>query len=242
MYTGVVCLKKQSVFYMIPFYILAVVGIIFIGSYADKTVMTMAQNSEVPQYHTVIIDPGHGGVDGGATSYSGVLESKFNLDISLRLRDIMNLLGIRTVMIRTTDESVYTEGNTISAKKLSDLKERVRIVNQTSNGILISIHQNYFTDSRYSGAQVFYADTQGSKQLAETIQKSLTQTLNPDNQRACKKAEHIYLLQHITSPGILVECGFLSNYQEESLLRNETYQKALSSVIAATISLYLYDT
>lgn len=235
-------MKKQSVFYMIPFYILAVVGIIFIGSYADKTVMTMAQNSEVPQYHTVIIDPGHGGVDGGATSYSGVLESKFNLDISLRLRDIMNLLGIRTVMIRTTDESVYTEGNTISAKKLSDLKERVRIVNQTSNGILISIHQNYFTDSRYSGAQVFYADTQGSKQLAETIQKSLTQTLNPDNQRACKKAEHIYLLQHITSPGILVECGFLSNYQEESLLRNETYQKALSSVIAATISLYLYDT
>ena len=235
-------MKKQSMFYMIPFYILTVVGIIFIGSYADKTVMTMAQNSEVPQYHTVIIDPGHGGVDGGATSYSGVLESKFNLDISLRLRDIMNLLGIRTVMIRTTDESVYTEGNTISAKKLSDLKERVRIVNQTSNGILISIHQNYFTDSRYSGAQVFYADTQGSKQLAETIQKSLTQTLNPDNQRACKKAEHIYLLQHITSPGILVECGFLSNYQEESLLRNETYQKALSSVIAATISLYLYDT
>ena len=235
-------MKKQSVFYMIPFYILAVVGIIFIGSYADKTVMTMAQNSEVPQYHTVIIDPGHGGVDGGATSCSGVLESKFNLDISLRLRDIMNLLGIRTVMIRTTDESVYTEGNTISAKKLSDLKERVRIVNQTSNGILISIHQNYFTDSRYSGAQVFYADTQGSKQLAETIQKSLTQTLNPDNQRACKKAEHIYLLQHITSPGILVECGFLSNYQEETLLRNETYQKALSSVIAATVSLYLYDT
>ena len=235
-------MKKQSVFYMIPFYILTVVGIIFIGSYADKTVMTMAQNSEVPQYHTVIIDPGHGGVDGGATSCSGVLESKFNLDISLRLRDIMNLLGIRTVMIRTTDESVYTEGNTISAKKLSDLKERVRIVNQTSNGILISIHQNYFTDSRYSGAQVFYADTQGSKQLAETIQKSLTQTLNPDNQRACKKAEHIYLLQHITSPGILVECGFLSNYQEETLLRNETYQKALSSVIAATVNLYLYDT
>ena len=104
----------------------------------------------------VIIDAGHGGIDGGAVSCTGAYESHINLQIALRLQDMLNLLGMQTKLIRSEDISVYTGGNTIAAKKVSDLKERIRVINNTKNAILLSIHQNYFTDSRYSGAQAFH--------------------------------------------------------------------------------------
>ena len=104
----------------------------------------------------IIIDPGHGGEDGGAISCTGVSESKLNLEISLRLNDLLNLLGYDTCLIRDSDISIHTKGETIAQKKASDLKERVRIVNETENAVLLSIHQNQFPDSRYSGPQVFF--------------------------------------------------------------------------------------
>ena len=188
------------------------------------------------EQNRIIIDPGHGGVDGGATSCTGKLESTYNLEISLRLRDLFHLLGYPTYMIRTTDTSVYIKGDTIAAQKMSDLKERVRIVNETENNILVSIHQNLFSDSRYSGAQVFYADTGGSRQLAETLQHSFVDTLNPGSKRKVKKAEGIYLMEHIENPGILVECGFLSNPEEENKLNDPEYQRKLCCVIATAVA------
>ena len=121
----------------------------------------------------VVIDAGHGGEDGGATSCCGFLESDINLEISLRLNDLLNFLGHRTIMVRTEDVSVHTEGQTIAQRKVSDLKNRVQLVNETENALLVSIHQNYFADSRYSGAQVFCADSTGSRKLAEKIQNAL---------------------------------------------------------------------
>lgn len=188
------------------------------------------------EQNRIIIDPGHGGVDGGATSCTGKLESTYNLEISLRLRDLFHLLGYPTYMIRTTDTSVYIKGDTIAAQKMSDLKERVRIVNESENNILVSIHQNLFSDSRYSGAQVFYADTGGSRQLAETLQYSFVDTLNPGSKRKVKKAEGIYLMEHIENPGILVECGFLSNPEEENKLNDPEYQRKLCCVIATAVA------
>ena len=116
---------------------------------------------------------------------------------------------------------------------MSDLKERVRIVNETENAVLISIHQNTFSDSRYSGPQVFYANTEGSKALAELFQNKLNSTLAPNSKRVSKKAESVYLLQNIEKTGVLIECGFLSNPTEEAKLRQIGYQQKLCAVIAS---------
>ena len=206
------------------------------GLFSRKT------SASVKEKSVIVIDPGHGGEDGGATSCRGVLESTYNLEISLRLNDLLHLLGYDTRMIRTTDTSIYTKGETIAQKKISDLKERVRIVNETENALLLSIHQNNFTDSRYSGAQVFYAGTEGSAQLAKLLQEKLVSTLNPGSNRKCKKSDGVYLMEHIDCTGVLIECGFLSNAEEEAKLSCATYQKKLCCVIAATVSQYLSNT
>ena len=194
------------------------------------------QNVNEPLTPTVVIDAGHGGEDGGAISCTGIPESRINLEIAIALNDFMHLIGYKTTMIRTTDTAIYTKGNTLSEKKASDLKERVRIINQTENAILISIHQNHYSDSRYSGAQVFYAPTNGSKELAQNIQHTFLQTINPKSQRQIKQADGIYLMQHISCPGILVECGFLSNYEEESMLLDPHYQQYICVIIGTVLS------
>ena len=142
-------------------------------------------------------------------------------------------------MIRTTDTAVYTNGTTISEKKISDLKHRVELVNETANALLLSIHQNQFSDGRYSGAQVFDAPTSGSQDFAQLTQSLLISSLNPKSKRACKPAESVYLMQHIQCTGILVECGFLSNSQEEANLRTPEYQKKLCCVIASAADAFL---
>ena len=187
----------------------------------------------------IVIDAGHGGMDGGATSCTGRVESSYNLEIALKLRDTLHLLGYPTRMIRTTDTAVHTKGDTIASRKMSDLKERVRMVNEKENHLLISIHQNLFSDPRYSGAQVFYAGDNTSKALAERMQTRFVETLNPGSHRREKKAEGIYLMEHIERPGILVECGFLSNPQEEARLSNGGYQNKLCCVMAATLAQFL---
>lgn len=204
----------------------------------SKVVTTISENAPIMDRRCFIIDAGHGGIDGGATSFTGVLESAINLEIALRLDDLLHLLGMETRMIRTTDISVYTEGSSIAAKKVSDLKERTRIVNQTENAVLISIHQNHFSDSKYSGSQVFYSSNISSEQLGKQMQSALVKCLNPRSNRRAKKADGIYLMQNINCPGVLIECGFLSNPTEEAKLRNPTYQKQLCCVIASVLNNY----
>ena len=142
-------------------------------------------------------------------------------------------------MIRTTDRSVYTQGDTIAAKKVSDLKQRVKTVNETEDALLISIHQNTFPESRYRGAQVFYGPAGESRQLADNLQTAFIETINPGSNRKSKKADGIYLMQHIDCTGILVECGFLSNPEEEAMLRTEDYQRRICCVIGATVAEFL---
>lgn len=224
------------------FYLLTISVVILLSHLGSKTVTVIAENTPVERNHCIIIDPGHGGEDGGATSCTGILESRYNLEISRRLNDLLQLLGYNTRMIRTTDTSIYTKGETISQKKVSDLKERVRIVNETENALLLSIHQNNFSDSKYSGAQVFYAATEGSQELAKALQTALVSTLNQGSNRKIKKSDGIYLMEHIKCTGILIECGFLSNAGEEARLRSKAYQKRLCCVIAATAGEYLSNT
>lgn len=224
---------------MILFYSVVILLFLFFLQIGDDAVTVISENQPISRERCIVIDAGHGGEDGGASSSSGRRESTYNLEISLRLNDLLNLLGYKTKMIRTSDISVYTKGETLSQKKMSDLKERVRIVNETENALLLSIHQNNFSDSRYSGAQVFHAGTSDSEQLAQIMQAELIRCINPGSNRKHKKIEGIYLMEHIECTGILIECGFLSNPEEESKLRDETYQKNLCCVIAATVGQYL---
>lgn len=226
----------------IVFYLLTILCVLFLADRGSRAVTTIAENSPIKRRTCIVIDPGHGGEDGGATSCTGALESSYNLSISLRLNDLMHLLGYETKMIRTTDTAVYTKGETIAQKKVSDLKERVRMVNETDHALLLSIHQNQFPEGKYSGAQMFYAGTQGSQELAERLQSAFVSTLNPGSKRKCKQSDGVYLMEHIGCTGVLIECGFLSNPAEEAKLRDETYQKKLCCVIAATVSEYLSDT
>ena len=206
------------------------------SSVFSRSVSVLSENRPSVYQRCFVIDAGHGGVDGGATSCTGVLESNMNLQIALRLNDMLQLLGAQTKMIRTTDVSVYTTGDTIAAKKVSDLKQRVRMVTETENPVLVSIHMNHFADSRYSGPQVFFAPTEGSRELAKGMQDTLRKFVSPNNNRQVKPANGIYLMQHVSCPAILVECGFISNHQENALLNDPVYQQQLCAAMAVFLS------
>ena len=219
---------------------IGVMCVMLLGVYwGNQAVSVLSESLSGKERHCILIDPGHGGEDGGASSCTGRLESGYNLEISLRLEDLLHLLGYDTKLIRREDVSVYTTGQTIAQKKVSDLKNRVKTANETSNGILLSIHQNYYPDARYSGAQVFYGNAEGSEALAKQLQASFVAGLNPGSRRQSKQGKGIYLLERIRCPGVLVECGFLSNPQEEALLREPSYQKKLCCVIGTALSQYL---
>ena len=220
-------------------YILVILCFIIVTYGASIATTTVAQLIPMEREATIVIDAGHGGIDGGAISVSGLPESQYNLEISLKLEDLLHLLGFQSKMIRRTDISVYTSGQTIAAKKVSDLRQRVRMVNGTENAILLSIHQNTFSDSQYRGAQIFYGPKGESRELAQLLQEGFRQTLNPDSQRNIKKADGVYLMQHIESTGVLVECGFLSNPQEETLLRSPDYQRKICCVLATVTARFL---
>ena len=216
-------------------YLITAIAFIALSLGGNEAVTTMAEAIPLERETVFVIDAGHGGEDGGAVSCTGVKESGINLDIALRLNDLLHLLGAETVMIRTEDVSVHTSGSTIGARKASDLRERVRIVEQIENSVLISIHQNYFNQSQYSGAQMFYNAQPGAMELSKALQNAFVTTINPGSNRQCKRVEGIYLLENIDRPGVLVECGFLSNPQEEAKLRTGEYQKKICCVIATTL-------
>ena len=161
---------------------------------------------------------------------------------ALRVNDLFALLGQRTRMLRTQDISLHdTEAATIAARKASDIRARVRLTEETPKAVLLSIHQNHFPESKYRGAQVFYAAADGSRALAERLQTALGTQLDPDNHRSCKKAGEIYLLKHVSCPAVLVECGFLSNPAEEALLRTPEYQKKLAAVLCCGMLEFLEE-
>ena len=190
----------------------------------------------------IVLDAGHGGEDGGAVSPDGVPESGINLQIVRKAEGLLVFLGRSVRLTRTGEEAIYSpEAQTLREKKVSDLKNRVALINALPHAVLLSIHQNFFTEGKYHGAQVFYAKTPGSQQLAEQLQSNLALGLEPDNHRQCKKSDGVYLMEHIDCTGVLVECGFLSNYEEEQRLLQPEYQKKLAAVIAGTLSVWLSE-
>ena len=182
----------------------------------------------------LVLDAGHGGEDGGAVSLTGVPESGINLAITERMDQLLGFWGAPPVLLRTEDISLHDpSADTLREKKASDLRNRTQAVEQVENAVLISVHQNTFTDKKYHGAQVFYAPTEGSRELAERVQEALRAGLDPDNGRQAKPIpDSVYLLHHVSCPAVLVECGFLSNPEEEALLRSDSYQTKVAAVLA----------
>lgn len=183
----------------------------------------------------LVLDAGHGGEDGGAVSLTGAPESQINLAIVLKLRDVLGLYGVDPILLRETDISLHDgDANTLREKKRSDLKNRVAAIEAVEGGTLLSIHQNTYPGSRYHGAHVFYAPTEGSRELAEHFQSSIKTALQPENERTVKRIpDTVYIMNHVTCPAILIECGFLTNPEEEAQLRDEDYQRKLAAVVAA---------
>ena len=205
-----------------------------------NTVKSTEQNGNQP---IVIIDAGHGGFDGGAVAEDGTVEKDINLSIALYLQEYLSVFDIKTIMIRETDCSVEDEGlNTIRQRKSSDLHNRMKIMEETDNSIYISIHQNKYPDGKYSGTQVFYSPKtkDESQVLAQIIQNCITNTLQKDNKRQIKECgTSVFLMYNAVKPAVLVECGFLSNYEEKEKLKTSEYQKKIAFCIALGIQNYL---
>ena len=191
---------------------------------------------------TVIVDAGHGGFDGGASTEDGVTEKGINLNIALYLKEYLNFFGFNVVMTRETDTSTESEGlTTIRSKKSSDLHNRMSLMEETDNAIFVSIHQNHFSSPKYKGAQVFYSPefSEQSSLLAENIQESIVYYLQKDNTRQIKPCgTSVYLIYKAIKPAVLVECGFLSNTEDAENLQNEIYQKKIALCIAIGILNY----
>lgn len=226
----------------IRFYLGMVLVIIFsvltVGSHIVDKLAVDTVSSDNFQNKTVIIDAGHGGIDGGTSAPDGTVEKNLNLQISVKINDILSSMGIKTVMTRTDDEDLSEDNaSTIRQKKVSDIKNRLSIINETEDAVFVSIHQNHFTQEKYSGAQVFYSkNNPQSQSLAEKIRFQLITVLQPENTREIKPSgSEIYLLHHAKAPAVMVECGFLSNYNETQLLKNEQYQQKLAFTIAMGI-------
>lgn len=190
---------------------------------------------------TVIIDPGHGGDDGGAISDSNILEKNINLNVSLLLKELFISNGFDVTMTRESDTALY-DSDITDNKKQNDLKNRVEVFNSSQNNIAISIHQNKFTEKQYSGTQIFYsANNDKSQKLAENIKSSVVTLLQPDNQRECKlSGSEIYVLDNAQVPAVLVECGFLSNDAEAEKLNDKAYQTKLAYCIYLGFLEYYY--
>ena len=203
--------------------------------FAQVEVSESASGGTKKPLPTLIIDAGHGGLDGGAVSDSGVRESEVNLDIAKKLDLLMGFLGVRTVMTRDSEDIIYSESsNSIRKKKIEDMKCRVNLVNVTENAVLISIHQDKYPSGGPSGAQTLYARTDGSKERAENMQRFLISALNPENYRTVAPIPgSIYLMNNVTCPALLIECGFLSNQKEEALLATPQYRLKIAAAIAA---------
>ena len=226
--------KKWTLLYIICLVLLfaGFAAILWQGSAAQASKNLVLRGGTV-----LVIDAGHGGEDGGAVAADGTVESQINLAVALQMEEIARLLGVETEMTRRTDISIHSEeAETLRQKKVSDLKNRVALINSVPNGILVSIHQNSMpTAPKVHGAQVFYNQAEGSEALALAVQDALNSSVNqPDSAKTAKRiGDSIYLMKNVTVPAVLVECGFLSNPQETAALNTEAYQTKLAVTILA---------
>lgn len=199
----------------------------------DVMVKTVGINN-IQTKKTVIIDPGHGGIDVGTVGIDGSLEKNINLSISLDLYDFLMVSGINTVLTRDGDYEMYRAGE---QRTKSDLYNRMDYINSVPNSILISIHQNHFENEAEWGTQVWYSpNDEISPTLADKILQSVKKNIQPENKRENKISDNsYYILYKAQKPSVMVECGFVSNENENKRLQDKEYQRDMAYSILVGI-------
>lgn len=192
------------------------------------------------QQKTILLDPGHGGMDGGASSKTGLLEKDINLKIGLKTKELLEREGYKILMTREEDKWLCTEGGTIRKRKLEDLENRYKFKKESGCDMFISIHLNAFPQTKYYGAQVWYGENESSKIMGRLLQKTFRESLDNNNDRIEKPARNSYkiLRDNGEIPAVLAECGFLSNPEEAAKLNDEAYQEMIAEVIVQAVNIY----
>ena len=195
-----------------------------------------AQKGEI----CIVIDAGHGGDDPGKIGINKEKEKDINLKISRELQKLLEQEGIKIVMTRTDENGLYQQSS--NNKKVEDMRKRCEIITKTKPVFTVSIHQNSYPDESVKGAQVFYyGQSVEGKKLAETLQKTMVASLDPQNHRQAKANESYYLLKKTEVPIVIVECGFLSNWEEAKKLQEDSYQNQIAWAVSMGILSYLEE-
>ena len=216
----------------------ACVGVICYAAIKIDTAVTV-DNIVTPEMPVIVLDAGHGGIDGGCSTADGKTEKVINLNILLSVRDMSKLFGYEVDATREKDTSIHDKGVTgIRNQKISDMENRLEIFNKYPNAVCVSIHQNTFSDPVYNGAQMFYSDKNpASEELAEVMQRKFVDNLQPDNQRETKLCgSELYLCYYCNNPAVMIECGFLSNPEEAAKLTDKSYQQKVAFTVFSGIT------
>ena len=232
--------RKWTIVYILSLIVLVISFALI--TQQGQVIQTSVGTSRISDVPVLIIDPGHGGEDGGAVSADGTIESHINLSISLTASDLAQLLGWDVCMTRDEDISIHdSTSQTLREKKVSDLKNRTTLCNNLKNGVLISIHQNSMPSAKtVRGAQVFYNEVTGGSELAQTVQQAFNKTININHKKDTKPiGNSSYLMKSVQRPAILVECGFLSNDAETQLLKSTEYQLKIALCIISAVATHL---
>ena len=231
---------KFSLFFTAVAIFFSYIGVIY-SQNSIKYIDADAEDSLI-SLPTIVIDAGHGGEDGGASTYGGAPEKELNLLIANDLYAMLEAVGVPVIMTRTEDILLYDKNSDYKGhKKSMDLANRLKIARDAGDPILISIHMNAFPEKQYSGLQVYYSkNSPDSATLAKAVQELNKTVLSPDNNRKTKPAgSNIYLLDRFENEAILIECGFLSNDKERERLNTEKYRKELAACFFAAIMQYI---
>lgn len=219
-------LKKVELFLLL----LIMAGLIVLNRNLGKLVVS--DKVKVSE-NTIVLDPGHGGSDPGKVGVNGVLEKELNLQIAMKVKEILEEKNIQVIMTRTEDEMLCSEDT--DNRKREDMRKRVEMINDANPILAVSIHQNSYTDPNVSGAQVFYySESEEGKRMAELMQKALLE-VDVNNKRAAKANDNYYLLKKTDVPTMIVECGFLSNPSEAEKLKTKEYQESVANAIVKGI-------
>lgn len=239
----VVINKKQILFYVgiiATFIFMYSITAYNVNNTKTETVETVALpvNNKV-----IVIDAGHGVPDEGAESSNGTTEAESNLKIALKVQNLLEQSGATVILTRSDENAIYDiDSKTLKQKKISDIHNRVKIGNESSADIFVSIHLNKIPQEQYWGWQTFYKEESAEGQkLATAIQNSLNETIQKENNRVPMKIDNIYIIKHVEIPISIVECGFLSNPEEEKLLLTDEYQTKLAWGIYTGIMDYFYQ-
>ncbi|GKX30618.1 N-acetylmuramoyl-L-alanine amidase CwlD [Vallitalea longa] len=230
----IIIIKKTHVL----MWVVSLIVLIFLIAtilYANKVINVF---SSVEDKNIIVVDAGHGGFDPGKVGVNGELEKDINLSIAIKLKDYLEYSGAHVIMTREDDNGLYNESS--SNKKREDMNKRKEIINSSGGDILVSIHQNSFSQQKYKGAQVFYFNSSDEgKTLAQCIQQEIKTFVDNKNNRQVKDSDSYFILKQTNIPGVIVECGFLSNYQEAELLNTDVYQDKIAWAIYIGIIKFL---